>query len=885
MPDGRPSITNTEFPAGWHDRPPYSSLILAGGLNSPLSPSRVKSYPRIRLLHSIVGLPLSGLTGEAGQTQNQKSRAADVHQFLTFVPSVMASTLDQFERLIERICCPRGSQIQRIPKPNTVFVAFWERFNCIVTYKNKCRKLVKVLYIPTPLSHFDPKLHLDLSGLSLDCIRELHKFDHLTLILNVSKAVFPAGWHAPLGLEIIYFEDLLNMAIAHGHSHVELDEFSWKSGESDWESDYDSSSGESEIQSNRTDLNCGHGKQYVSRDAKEASPGLELTTFHSDNITELCSQWDRFSLFGTHEPRSALPPANFYVKRQNASLENGDSTWDFRFSAGSNAQRSAATQVFLKQAQLAFEPEGALGRKYEGPSKVLPPAPTPDEMMFEHPKWPQTLTHELRPMWQSKLESTPATFEEHPFAKFLAPDPTPKSGYWKVSQPESSLARSERTRSVSMVAKSDRHPFEAFLNPSSDPRNSDRMTGIPRSASQPPTTDVLLAGPEEDERNEDGRRSSFTSGDKVQFRPFSMGSQQVTTERGRSIRSNRPREMTYLEKLPGVGKRSEASPQPNGSASGVSNSVFRLSYNPWLNNTPTLANESSVQEERTSVRETQVRAGEPQVQPDRGPNRADRDSTEVDKAPDPTTEQSTQRESSESPTLPHEDGLEHASASGAAEVSEPSPSDDFNLSRLVSVVTTSPPEKRGKQLISELDDLYRYLGKNEKKTVTLQSTRTAAPSKLYEDICHESLQYVFGDKLGDWRRESRSGSGRERTDATAKIRSREGFYACLWYGYNTWFLTFEFKFHAGELLPQIIHDKLRYLSKRAKRSTLIFVSPKGLSAAAQEKTQAAFRNDFIVLHLTTDMLCQFLLAKDKNNESPCQAMGLLLDDFLYTRGD
>ena len=123
-----------------------------------------------------------------------------------------------------------------------------------------------------------------------------------------------------------------------------------------------------------------------------------------------------------------------------------------------------------------------------------------------------------------------------------------------------------------------------------------------------------------------------------------------------------------------------------------------------------------------------------------------------------------------------------------------------------------------------------------------------------------------------------------KVDAIATINSKEWFYKHLKLINGSMFLVFEFKFYKDQLKPDLIYKTTKYLYSAAGRGTVVMISPRLLPQNALRETQTAFRDRKIVLHLTTDTLCELLQARDED-KSPCDTMLKLLNKFSSITGE
>lgn len=170
------------------------------------------------------------------------------------------------------------------------------------------------------------------------------------------------------------------------------------------------------------------------------------------------------------------------------------------------------------------------------------------------------------------------------------------------------------------------------------------------------------------------------------------------------------------------------------------------------------------------------------------------------------------------------------------------------------------------------------------QTQTLKSGRKGVNWRLFEDVCYESLQYVFDGILGNWDTQKPVAGENNRFDAISKIQGSDVFCRTLIESFGSRHILFEFKNYAHPIGPNLIHITEKYLYPKALRGAAVIISPNGFDKAAKRASYGALRETGkLVLDLTREKLGDLLDKKD-HAQPPGETMEMLLDTHLLAIG-
>ncbi|CAM5507499.1 hypothetical protein MAUB1S_08473 [Mycolicibacterium aubagnense] len=172
----------------------------------------------------------------------------------------------------------------------------------------------------------------------------------------------------------------------------------------------------------------------------------------------------------------------------------------------------------------------------------------------------------------------------------------------------------------------------------------------------------------------------------------------------------------------------------------------------------------------------------------------------------------------------------------------------------------------------------------QRTTETLPSGRTGVNWSLFEEVGQKCLEYIFEHELTNWHAQSSVGGDANRLDVMAKVSGDDVFSRTLIEDFRSRYVLFEFKNYADPIGANMVHITEKYLFPTALRSTVVFVSPRGLSPQACEATRGALRDARkLMLDLPVKLLVSMLHEKDRGNAGGAR-MEALLDTFLLSLG-
>ncbi len=152
----------------------------------------------------------------------------------------------------------------------------------------------------------------------------------------------------------------------------------------------------------------------------------------------------------------------------------------------------------------------------------------------------------------------------------------------------------------------------------------------------------------------------------------------------------------------------------------------------------------------------------------------------------------------------------------------------------------------------------------------------------YENLCYETLHYLFSDELSLWNRQETSNSELYRFDLICKIKDGDvsGLWATLLRHFNSKYIIFEFKNYTDRITQREIYTTDRYLYLKALRSVAVIISCKGASENAQKAIRGTLReNGKLILSIDNNDLIKMIDIKIKN-EIPADYLYDLLDNLL-----
>lgn len=149
----------------------------------------------------------------------------------------------------------------------------------------------------------------------------------------------------------------------------------------------------------------------------------------------------------------------------------------------------------------------------------------------------------------------------------------------------------------------------------------------------------------------------------------------------------------------------------------------------------------------------------------------------------------------------------------------------------------------------------------------------------YEDLCFETLNYLFDDELSLWHRQQTSNAELYRFDLICKIKDGDvsGLWTTILQCFNSKYIIFEFKNYDEKITQKEIYTTDKYLYLKALRGVAILVSCKGASTNANKAIRGTLReNGKLILSISNSDLLEMLDIK-MNKGIPA--------DYLYQKFD
>lgn len=204
------------------------------------------------------------------------------------------------------------------------------------------------------------------------------------------------------------------------------------------------------------------------------------------------------------------------------------------------------------------------------------------------------------------------------------------------------------------------------------------------------------------------------------------------------------------------------------------------------------------------------------------------------------------------------------------------------------------------ELLSILDFSVNDLLPEEPRTLIFnQQIQTIAPTKTqgellkericnwknsngntaYENLCFETLNYLFDDELSLWHKQQTSNAELYRFDLICKIKDGDvsGLWSTILQCFNSKYIIFEFKNYTEEITQKEIYTTDKYLYLKALRGVAILVSCKGASTNANKAIRGTLReNGKLILSISNQDLLKMIDIKI-NKGFPA--------DYLYSKFD
>lgn len=198
---------------------------------------------------------------------------------------------------------------------------------------------------------------------------------------------------------------------------------------------------------------------------------------------------------------------------------------------------------------------------------------------------------------------------------------------------------------------------------------------------------------------------------------------------------------------------------------------------------------------------------------------------------------------------------------------------DFSVNDLL------PEEPRTKIFEQQLEPVTPPKTKGELLKERVFNWENSIGNTAYEDLCFETLNYLFDDELSLWHRQQTSNAELYRFDLICKIKDGDvsGLWTTILQCFNSKYIIFEFKNYDEKITQKEIYTTDKYLYLKALRGVAILVSCKGASTNANKAIRGTLReNGKLILSISNSDLLEMLDIK-MNKGIPA--------DYLYQKFD
>lgn len=152
-------------------------------------------------------------------------------------------------------------------------------------------------------------------------------------------------------------------------------------------------------------------------------------------------------------------------------------------------------------------------------------------------------------------------------------------------------------------------------------------------------------------------------------------------------------------------------------------------------------------------------------------------------------------------------------------------------------------------------------------------------SSEYENLCEDTLKFLFDDELALWRRQKTSNRGLYRFDLVCKIKDGDvsGLWNTIYQCFNTKYIIFEFKNYTEEITQKEVYTTEKYLYLKALRGVAFIISTKGPDENAKIAMRGALReNGKLIISIDNKELIEMIDIK---------LDGGVPADYLYDKFD
>ena len=152
----------------------------------------------------------------------------------------------------------------------------------------------------------------------------------------------------------------------------------------------------------------------------------------------------------------------------------------------------------------------------------------------------------------------------------------------------------------------------------------------------------------------------------------------------------------------------------------------------------------------------------------------------------------------------------------------------------------------------------------------------------YENLCHETLNYLFDNELSLWHRQQTSNADLYRFDLICKIKDGEvsGLWSTILQCFNSKYIIFEFKNYSESITQKEIYTTDKYLYAKALRCVAIIISCYGEDKNAKKAIKGTLReNGKLIISISNKDLVE-LLNEKLHGGSPAEYLYNRLDTML-----
>jgi hypothetical protein len=204
-------------------------------------------------------------------------------------------------------------------------------------------------------------------------------------------------------------------------------------------------------------------------------------------------------------------------------------------------------------------------------------------------------------------------------------------------------------------------------------------------------------------------------------------------------------------------------------------------------------------------------------------------------------------------------------------------------------------------LALEVDPSRLNSGKNEKdidNEVTIDSRssgqhiiealREVKPGRVmataYEDVCIQSLKYIFERDFIGWHEQHETIDGLNRRDLVCRVLPKSEVWEFILTDLQSRYVVFEFKNYSFPITQKEIITTERYLYPTALRRVAIVISQNGCAESAKKVIEGAMReHGKLIIPLSTEDMINMINMKD-NGSDPNVFMFDIVDQFLMSLG-